>query len=106
MPVTFCEKERDVSTGWITGFKLESPEIVVGKDILITDDICDGGMTFLKCAEALKEAGANSVSLYVTHGIFSKGLDIFKGLVDNIYCEQTVANYISLKDIDDFNGGE
>ncbi|QDP59566.1 MAG: putative ribose-phosphate pyrophosphokinase [Prokaryotic dsDNA virus sp.] len=106
VPVTFCEKERDVSTGWITGFKLESPEIVLGKDILITDDICDGGMTFLKCAEALKEAGANSVSLYVTHGIFSKGLDIFKGLVDNIYCEQTVANYISLKDIDDFNGGE
>ncbi len=106
VPVVSCEKQRNVSTGWITGFKLENPKFVTGKDILITDDICDGGMTFLKCAEALKEAGANSVSLYVTHGIFSKGLDIFKDLIDNIYCEQIVANYISQKDIENFNGGK
>ena len=36
-------------------------------------DICDGGQAFLPIAKQLKEKGA-LVYLYVTHGIFSKGL--------------------------------
>lgn len=42
-----------------------------GDDILIVDDICDGGATFLKIA---KELPNTNLYLYVTHGIFSKGL--------------------------------
>ena len=39
------------------------------------DDICDGGRTFIECAKLLKAAGVGSMALYVSHGIFSKGLD-------------------------------
>ena len=45
--------------------------------ILVVDDICDGGGTFLLLAEALRKAGIdNNLELYVSHGIFSKGTDI------------------------------
>jgi ribose-phosphate pyrophosphokinase len=50
---------------------------------LIVDDICDGGATFVALARKLREAGAIEVSLFVTHGIFSKGKDL-EG-IDNIY---------------------
>lgn len=79
-----CEKIRDVSNGAITHFSLNGD--VSGADCLILDDICDGGFTFIKTAEALREAGAASVSLYVTHGIFSKGLECLKEAgISNIF---------------------
>jgi len=46
--------------------------------VLIVDDICDGGMTFKLLARDLLAAGAKEVHPYVTHGIFSKGLDTLK----------------------------
>jgi ribose-phosphate pyrophosphokinase len=52
--------------------------------------IGDGLFSFIKIAEQLKAAGAKQVDLYVTHLIASKGLDVLKGLVDNVYCYQTV----------------
>lgn len=76
---------------------------VEGKICLITDDICDGGGTFLLTAMALKDRGAVDVKLYVTHGIFSKGLDIFRGIVSNIYCFHTVMDYVTMNDIQQFN---
>ena len=51
---------------------------IQNKTILIIDDICDGGMTFKLTAERLKELGAKEVHLYVTHGIFSKGLETLR----------------------------
>lgn len=79
----FCTKTRDPSTGWLVTDAVE--EDLSGQDLLIIDDICDGGATFINLAKELKKAGANSVALYVTHGIFSKGFDCFQGLVDTIY---------------------
>lgn len=73
------EKKRDPATGQITLIVPVGslPEDLTGKKCLIIDDICDGGGTFLPIAAQLKERGA-LVYLYVTHGIFSKGIDIFK----------------------------
>ena len=69
-------KVRDQLTGYITEYNIEgNPE---GKDILIVDDICDGGMTFKLMAKELYNQGANSVHLYVTHGIFSKGVETLR----------------------------
>jgi len=96
------EKTRDVSTGNINGIRVVSGD--PKGHVLIVDDICDGGMTFIKAAEELKKLGASKVSLYVTHGIFSKGLDVFKGVVDNIFCHQVVMTYVTQEDIQKFNG--
>ena len=80
---TSCEKKRDLSTGKLSGFTVLEPDRVKGKNCLIVDDICDGGVTFAGIAAELRKAGAKSVSLYVSHGIFSKGYKI-EG-IDKIY---------------------
>lgn len=97
-----CGKERDISTGKI--IKSTLPDVdFKGKKVLIPDDLMDGGYTFIKLAEQLREVGASQVDLYVTHLIASKGLDIFKGLIDNVYCYQTVGKYVNKLDVTHFN---
>ncbi len=56
-----------------------------GRDVLIVDDICDGGRTFTELAQALRKANVGRVGLMVTHGIFSAGLGVFQGLIDVVY---------------------
>ena len=67
--------------------------MIVGEDnvkdnhILIIDDICSYGNTFVKAAEALHEAGANGIDLYITHceEAVAKG-NVFKcGLIDKVF---------------------
>jgi ribose-phosphate pyrophosphokinase len=69
-------KERDPQTGKLSGFTVLDPDAVRGHDCLILDDICDGGGTFSGLGEQLIKLGALQVDLFVTHGIFSKGLPI------------------------------
>lgn len=45
---------------------------------LIVDDICDGGATFVLAADALREIEIKEIFLFVTHGIFSKGIEVLK----------------------------
>lgn len=78
-----AQKVRNLKTGAI--LKTEILGDVTGKKVLIADDICDGGRTFIELAKVLKNNGAVEVSLFITHGIFSKGLDVFDGLIDAIY---------------------
>ena len=46
---------------------------VEGKRCILVDDIVDSAGTLCNAAVALKEAGAESVSAYVTHGVLSGG---------------------------------
>jgi len=46
---------------------------VRGKDCLLIDDMLDSGGTACKAADALIEQGANSVYMFVTHGVLSDG---------------------------------
>jgi ribose-phosphate pyrophosphokinase len=85
-------KERDVATGNLTGFALVSGN-VAGKDVLIVDDLCDAGGTFIGSAQVLRDAGARSVSLYVTHGVFSKGVEnLLNNGIDAIYTTTSFAS--------------
>lgn len=85
--VVKADKIRDTKTGKITGTDVYGD--VSGRKVLIVDDILDGGGTFIPLAQKLKEKGATQVDLYITHGIFSKGVDIFDGVIDNIYTRNT-----------------
>lgn len=98
-------KKRDVETGRVVDTTLPQDFDYKGKTFYIVDDLADGGGTFIPLAQRLKLLGAKQVNLYVTHGIFAKGLDIFKGVVDNIYCYQTIGTYVNKIDIDNFNKG-
>ena len=46
---------------------------VKGRRCVLIDDIVDSAGTLCNAAEALKDAGATSVSAYVTHGVLSGG---------------------------------
>lgn len=96
-----ASKERDISTGKIINTTLDV-ELPVGSSVIICDDILDGGGTFIPLAEKLRSQGC-TVDLYITHLIAAKGLDIFKGLIDNIYFYHTVGNYINRTDVLNFN---
>lgn len=98
-----ADKKRDVSTGRIVDTTLPEDFDYAGKTFYIVDDICDGGGTFLPLAQKLKDLGAKEVNLYVTHMIGAKGLDIFKGVVDNVFCYQVVGTYLTMKDVQDYN---
>ena len=67
LPYSFGIKKRDWKTGKIEGLTLMNKDKVYNRDILIIDDICSYGGTFLHAAKALKEAGARNVYLYVSH---------------------------------------
>ena len=75
--VLACSKSRDVSTGALSGFEVPL-ENMEGRDCLIVDDICDGGGTFIGLAQELRKKNAGKLYLAVSHGIFSKGLDVLK----------------------------
>lgn len=87
IPIVMADKVRDVTSGKITHTTLHvsaDNDEVEGKACLIYDDICDGGMTFIKLAEELRFHGAAKVILAVPHGIFSKGLSALSPQVDQI----------------------
>tara|TARA_R110000765_G_scaffold304395_3_gene398398 strand:- start:183 stop:845 length:663 start_codon:yes stop_codon:yes gene_type:complete len=79
-----ADKVRDLSTGQITSTVVYCDDLK-GQDCLIVDDICDGGRTFIELGKALKAKGAGNVGLYVTHGIFSKGKEVFDNSIDDVY---------------------
>ena len=80
-----CSKNRDVQTGQLNGFKVFAEDLQ-GKTCVIVDDICDGGGTFLGLAKTLKEKNAGDLILVVTHGIFSKGIEVLNTVFSKIYC--------------------
>ncbi len=80
-----ADKVRDPVTGKILETVVYHDDFQ-GADVFISDDIVDGGKTFIELAKVLKTKNAGKVILYVTHGIFSKGVEeIFNGGVDEIY---------------------
>lgn len=84
-PMVQAIKSRDPATGEITKTKVLS-EHVGDKTFLIIDDICDGGRTFLELGIELRKLTTGPIYLYVTHGIFSKEFEVFKDIIDRIYC--------------------
>lgn len=104
-PVVF-EKKRDVNTGKVVGMQIISGPSTKepGTTFLILDDICDGGRTFIECAQVLLDTFPGcKVKLAVAHGIFSKGLEVFDGLLDSVYTRNIVGDYVTMQDIINFN---
>ena len=89
LPLVQCLKKRDPQTGNLSGFEVCGH---VTSSCLIVDDICDGGGTFVGIAEKLKEGGSQHIDLFVTHGIFSKGLGVFDGKINGIFTTNSFAD--------------
>jgi len=91
-PHVFGIKHRDWRTGKILGLSITNEELVSGHQVLIVDDICSRGGTFMHTAAALKEAGATKVYLYVTHcenNIFN-GDVLSSDLIEHVYTTDSI----------------
>lgn len=66
--VVVGNKTRDWRTGKIIGLTIDGKdEDIVGKKIMIVDDICSRGGTFKYAAIELKKRGADVINLFITH---------------------------------------
>lgn len=88
-------KERSALTGKFVGFKI--PDIDNPGPVLIIDDLCDGGGTFVGVGRLLVEQATRLGyhrrlnALYVTHGLFSRGTDMLgtHGAISDIWTTDT-----------------
>lgn len=87
LPVIQAWKTRDIATGAITGFGIE-PFETKGR-VLVVDDICDGGGTFIGLADILDKMDIRA-ELFVTHGIFSKGTQPLLDRYGKVFCTDSV----------------
>ena len=83
-PLVLASKKRDLVTNELSETEILAGS-VEGKHVAIVDDICDGGRTFIALAKTLKEQGATKVSLFVTHGIFSYGIEPLQEYIDEVF---------------------
>lgn len=87
-PYVHGEKVRNQATGAIESLKLVGD--VSNKRVLIVDDLCDAGGTFISLAKTLYEAGAKEVSLFVSHGLFTKGMKpLFDAGIKTIFVKES-----------------
>ena len=88
----FGIKKRDWGTGKILGLELMNKDVVNNTNVLIIDDICSRGGTFLHSAKALKEAGARNIYLYVTHceNTILEGELLTSGLIEKVYTTNSI----------------
>lgn len=88
VPVVYGGKKRDPKTGALSGFYVEG-QVPTNVPLLVVDDICDGGGTFIALAAVLRKQTTQPLYLYVTHGLFTKGV---QPLLDAGYSKIFCAN--------------
>jgi len=88
--VVTAGKVRDIVTGNILRTELPTMDLVDVEQIVIIDDICDGGRTFIELAKEIKKQTDKPIYLIVTHGIFSGGVEKLSDELDGIYCTNSI----------------
>ena len=87
LPVIPALKTRDTATGRLSNTVVVTEGVENPTRLLIIDDLCDAGGTFLALGAVLEQAFPHTpIDLYVSHGIFAKGLNGLDKYYDNIYC--------------------
>lgn len=90
MPMVTIQKERDVHSGHI---RISGIQGDIKRRALIVDDMVSSGKTLIQASDALKEMGAEEVTAYITHPIFSAdaAIALQKSSLDKILVTDSVA---------------
>lgn len=87
-------KHRDFETGRITSLQVIGETDLTGKKVIMIDDLCSRGGTFMLGAEQLKKMGASEIYLVVGHcedTIFDG--DILKtDLINKVFTTKSIIN--------------
>lgn len=77
-------KIRDTNTGEITATQVHTDINLEGRELIVFDDICDGGRTFIELAKVLKTLKPKNIHMFVTVGIYSKGVEVLHPYFESI----------------------
>lgn len=96
--VVVGEKVRDVETGKILSIKVKNPEVIDGKrPLLIADDLCDGGGTFVGLANAIREVKPDIViDIVVSHMVNPKGIENLSKNFNHVYFTNSYKDWKNL----------
>ena len=105
-----CSKVRDTATGKLLDFKAEEVIPVKRRDLLMIDDLCDGGGTFVGLAPKVRELEPKSLSLAVTHAVQLDGIKRVAEVYDKVYITNTYKDWqneelpsnVKVFDVNDF----
>ena len=101
--VATFKKVRDLETGNIKSLEPTTAEDVQlikdRNDILIVDDLCDGGGTFVGIAKRIKEINPNAkLSIIVTHMVNPRGIENLSKNFDSVTFSNSYKDWDNLPD--------
>jgi ribose-phosphate pyrophosphokinase len=86
-----ADKLRNLATGEILESVIYTDK--VPQRVIMVDDLSINGGTFIKLAKVLRDRGAKTVALYVTHLIAPNGVkNLYQGGIDEVYCTNSYRN--------------
>lgn len=99
-PVLIGEKVRNLETGKIEKIVIKNPE---NRDstvpIMVVDDLCDGGGTFVGIANAIKEIDSKAkLCISVVHMVNRKGIENLSKYYDKVIFTNTYKDWDNLPD--------
>lgn len=93
----FGRKTRDLATGKILSIELENPEDIYGRSLLIRDDLCDGGGTFIGLAEAIRKINPDlELNILVDHMVNPKGIERLSNTFNHVWFTNSYKDWENL----------
>lgn len=95
IPIIKCIKKRD-DEGKVAKVEVDphyESFIKPSSRLIVVDDICDGGGTFLALADVLKQYEFSELSLMITHSIQLAGLEKVSKVYDNVYTTNSFSDW-------------
>lgn len=92
--IVIGEKVRNVTTGKIESIKIKNPEVLDGRPLLIQDDLCDGGGTFIGLAQAIREINPKAdINIVVCHMVNPKGIENLSKNFNHVWFTNSYKNW-------------
>ena len=98
-----CSKTRNPETGKLEGFSIENPELLENEELIdmplvVIDDLCDAGGTFVGVASKIREINPNRrLAIFVTHMVNPKGITALSENYDEVYFTNSYLNWENLE---------
>ncbi len=82
-----ANKIRNITTGKIEKIEIINPDLFSNnsKPIMVVDDLCDAGGTFIGLAEEIRKYTDKEINIFVTHMVNSKGIENLSKNYHNVY---------------------
>lgn len=98
-PILIGCKKRNIETGKIESIDILNPVDYCGYDIMVVDDLCDAGGTFIGIHQAIKKIDNNAkVSISLVHMVNERGIENLSRTFDKVYFTNTYKNWENLPD--------